>query len=632
MRRLTKFRTSFFPYLLVFAAVAFFFTLPIFHEIQNWGIQDWDQHLFYHAVPRVTLLEYGQIPLWNPYYVGGTVLLANPQSRVLAPSFGLILLFGEVVGIKLEIWLHLVIGLAGVYVLARFYRLSRAAALLSAFVFMLNSMYALNLTVGMTWFLSVAYLPWAFLFYQKALANWRYGLLSSLFLVLIFFGGGAYPLSITLLFFVVYGAFLVLLREQNPGQMLRLLAIIFVFTLCLGAVKFFPAIEFLRQHPRRLYDYSGFSLSSLATSLLGREQSLDAVVQLPLEQAGFLYGMTGAMDENGMYIGLLPFVLFLIGLARLRDKRGLLLFACSLVFLWISLGNRPRLELWSWLHLLPVYDSMRIAQRFRIVFMLCLALLAGFGFQWVIDSLKRRLGQPAYARFFTAAVLLLVLADLWAVNARIFRDAFPVPPLAVSKSETFYQIWEMPAYDQNGWVTPAEAEANPLVRYNPYGIHSSYGALYPSFLANLGTINGYETAEVPRGAAPITAGDYRGEAYLSHTTGSAVFTGWTPNRVVVRVAPAGEGYLVLNQNYYSGWHVRGAVGQAVENFDGRLAVRVAPGDRQVELWYMPASFVTGLGVTLVTGILSLLFIFYPPYRGRAAPRPISAGVSLAEKS
>ncbi|HLF66373.1 MAG TPA: hypothetical protein VI522_02025, partial [Gammaproteobacteria bacterium] len=293
-----RFRSQLFLGLL-FGIIALLYTLPIFKDINNWGIQDWDQHLFYHGVPRTTLLEYGQLPLWNPYYVGGTVMLANPQSRVLSPSFLLILLFGPVAGLKVDIWLHLFIGLPGTYLLARHYQLGRAAALVSAFVFNLSSIYALNLTVGMTWFMSVMYLPWAFLFYLKALQNWRYAPVSGLFLVLMFFGGGAYPLSITLLFLGVYALLLAFLRIYPIRQLALVLTIIVLVTLCLGAIKFLPAIEFQRQHPRTVYDYSGYSLNGLRYALLNRRQTLDAIANLPIEQRGFMDGVTGGMDENG---------------------------------------------------------------------------------------------------------------------------------------------------------------------------------------------------------------------------------------------------------------------------------------------------------------------------------------------
>ena len=91
---------------------------PIFFQVQNWGISDWDLHLFYHEVPRISVLGYGQVPLWNPYACGGSVMLANPQSRFMTPFFALHLMFGAVVGIKLEILLHLVLGIFGTYLAA----------------------------------------------------------------------------------------------------------------------------------------------------------------------------------------------------------------------------------------------------------------------------------------------------------------------------------------------------------------------------------------------------------------------------------------------------------------------------------------------------------------------------------
>ena len=43
--------------LLLFCTLAVIFTSPILARFDNWGIQDWDQHLFYQAVPRDTLLR-----------------------------------------------------------------------------------------------------------------------------------------------------------------------------------------------------------------------------------------------------------------------------------------------------------------------------------------------------------------------------------------------------------------------------------------------------------------------------------------------------------------------------------------------------------------------------------------------
>jgi hypothetical protein len=577
--------------ILFFAVIAFIFTLPIFFQLSNWGILDWDQHLFYHAVPRVSLLEYGQFPLWNPYYCGGTVLLANPQSRLLSPSFLLILLFGEVVGIKIDIWLHLVIGLLGTYALARHYQLASSFAMMASFVFMLSSMYALNLTVGMTWFLSVAYLPWVFLFCLKAFQNWRYALASGLGLALMFFGGGAYPLSITILFLAVYSLILASFKEYTLVRVATLLAATLVFAVCIGAIKFFPAIEFLQAQPRRIYDYSGFSLNSLQFSLLSRDQTLGAIANLPLEKPGFIDGVTGGMDENGMYIGIIPLGLSLIGIG-LHDKRRMFLALCLVVFLWLSFGNRSRpVELWTPLHLLPVYDSMRIAQRFRIVFMLCLSILAGFGLSTVDHCVTRIVPRPALTRFFTPAVLLIVLADLWMVNSPVLKEAFPISPLQTTRNDAFQQVWNISAYEKTGvqdWLP--------------------YSALYPALLSNVGVIDCYETANVPRNAIPASSANYKGEAYLLGTEGTARISDWSPNRFTVDVEASGEGFLVLNQNYYPGWRLEGDRGGQVEEKDGLLAVKVAPPDRRLVLYYLPSSFIAGLAVTLVSALFGIILV------------------------
>jgi len=164
------------PAVLIACLLAVGFAIPMLRDLDHWGIQDWDFQLHHHAVPRLTILDHGQIPLWNPYNWSGLPMLGHPESRVLAPTFLLTLLFGEVVGIKLEIVLHLALGILGTHLLLRQLGASRLGATTGGVLFMLNSAYPLHLTVGHVWALSFAYLPWAFLFYLKALDDLRYSL------------------------------------------------------------------------------------------------------------------------------------------------------------------------------------------------------------------------------------------------------------------------------------------------------------------------------------------------------------------------------------------------------------------------------------------------------------------------
>ena len=154
----------------------------------------------------------------------------------------------------------------------------------------------------------------------------------------------------------------------------------------------------------------------------------------------------------------------------------------------------------------------------------------------------------------------------------------------------FQQVWNISAYDKNGvqdWLP--------------------YSALYPALLSNVGVIDCYETANVPRNAVPASSADYKGEAYLLGTEGAAQIRNWSPNRVTIDVEAATEGFLVLNQNYYPGWRLEGDRGQ-VQEIDGLLAVKITPSDRRLVLYYLPSSFIAGLAVTLASALLGIILV------------------------
>ena len=111
------------PILVAAAIIAVLFSLPVFAHLDYWGIQDWDAFLFRDSFSRASLLQYGQFPLWNPYSMGGMPHLAQPETNILSLPFLCELLFGVLVGIRINIALHLFIGLTGFYYLGRHYRL-----------------------------------------------------------------------------------------------------------------------------------------------------------------------------------------------------------------------------------------------------------------------------------------------------------------------------------------------------------------------------------------------------------------------------------------------------------------------------------------------------------------------------
>jgi len=154
--------------LAVLAALALIYISPVLADIRNIGVADWDSQFFYHAAPLKTILEYGQFPLWNPYFCGGAPMLASPELSFLSPAYVLVLLFGEVVGVKLVIVLFTVLGMWGMYMLSRTLGLGRVSSLFPPVAYIMSSWYALRITEGHSGFLPFALLPYVVAFYVKS--------------------------------------------------------------------------------------------------------------------------------------------------------------------------------------------------------------------------------------------------------------------------------------------------------------------------------------------------------------------------------------------------------------------------------------------------------------------------------
>ena len=563
-------------------ALTLAFLSPILRHWANWGIEDWDYWAFQHEAMRRTLLGYHQIPSWNPYYCGGTDLLAHPGSRLFALTTPLVLLLGPVAGFKLEFLLYAVAGMLGFHVLGRQLGLDRWSAWLAPIAYFLGPLYALPTTAGMVWFTSVAFLPWAFYFYLRAVAGGFRNLVAcGACLVFMYFGGGAYPLAIS---FTFIGFFSLLgLREIGLARSASIVASLVVLTVLLGAVKLFPSIDFMREFPRRTEQSTGFSVESLGVGLFARDQRLEVASTRfgDLHRGEFLRGISADYDDVGMYVGPLIGALFALGLV-VRGREHWKLATSFLVFLWLSFGDRVPLSPFELLHRLPVFESMRFAERFRLVWLLCALLLAGAGLQWIRASLARRFPGRPYAEIAACAVLAYALVDLYGVTRPIWEAAFPIAPMEFRAMPEFHQIAGLPNYDAHGFVP------------RPFGqtrIYGSWSAHYPALLMNVGGVGCYESAFVPRSPAPIRAKRYRGEVYLTGSTGSVTTMLWSPNRLRFSVRAESPGRLVVNQNYYRGWTARD--GRTVSSQDGLLAVEVGPEDRLIELRYVRRSFVAG---------------------------------------
>lgn len=579
---------------LIFLIISVAYAFYIFRNISYWGRFDWDQFTFWNAVARETIAEYRQFPLWNPYGNGGNILLAHPDSPFLSPLYVFVLIFGSVVGLKLQIIAHVFIGLCGMFLLSLHMKIEKGPAYLSAFVYMLGSFYALHVAEGQMEWLALAFVPWVFLYYLKSFNERK-----SLLLAVLFFGvmlvSGVYVVSIFAAFLSVY-ALLKSVQLRN-GVPVKTLIMVFGGAILLCAVKLFPMLEFMFQNPRFIDEPGGMNLMTLYNALLSRQQAFLNDYVLSWSSA-MKMGLDYQWHEYGAYVGVIPILLFFCGVVRKARERWPLIVT-GLIFLFISMGNESPVNLWKIMHSLPVYSSLHVPSRFIFGFVFSVALLSGWGLMFlekIVSGVKNKTKIPL-GTCVSFSIVAIVLFDLLLVTAPVFKDVFRIVPLKVERNATFRQRYQ----DEN------------FLKYEmikSFPCHLSYSSMYPIFLSNSGILGSYEVVGIKRGdVRTVLDPDYRGEVYLAGDNGKVLVEYFSPNKLIIDVDIQEQDVLVINQNYYPGWRVKkdGKILRAGA-FNGLIADPVLPGRHKITFFYMPLSFLVGLFVS-VSFILSAAMLY-----------------------
>lgn len=514
---------------------------PIVFSGTHLGIQDWDQNFAWNEFVRRSILTYHQFPYWDPYRCGGTAHFANPQITVISIQTLFVLLFGTVTGIKLSLLVHGVIGFLGAYLLARYYSLSRHAAIIAALLFSFNGIVASFLSTGMIPFINYTYSPYVvYCFLRgKERTGW------------LVVGAGVFAFSYlysshVLLLLLVYLAFHAVSETiiyKDVHHVVRFL-IFTALAVLLAAPKLILSLQLMTIFPRYVSDPSGYTLPGFWYFLTSGTQGL-------LSTDTFT-DYTFGVDENSLYIGLLPLLLLIIaGIGIRRYLRTYLPQFLALCFVaLLMMGDMIVPSLFQALKHLPLYASFGVAQRFRLVFILPLVILAGFGFDYATSGRLK-----AYRTLLCILLVSVVFIDLLKVShfnflsrTLIIQDTLPHQP---DRPFTQRAAIDPPSVSYVANTIPADAEHTKA--FLPYSYE------FPEVRNNTGVIQCYDAITGKTFATGTDQEGYRGEWYTLHNTRSVSLVSWTPHAVQIALGPASSDRpdaLILNQNYYPGWHVR----------------------------------------------------------------------------
>lgn len=530
------------------------------------GFRDAQVLWLYEDQARRSVLDFGQLPLWNPDFCGGLPALATPQSRFASPPFLLTLLFGTTRAEPLVVFAMVLLALFGAYRFARSHGARALGATLGAPLFGLMGVFACAPFLGWFGFLGFALLPWVLEGVRRAAKGDQGGVVQVALATAFIVGfGGTYVAPITLVACVVEIA---LLAGARRGRIaLGPLAAAGVLALGASAFRLWPVWEELHRGPRVIAGLSGNGILSLGANLFGTWPILT-------NEVWYLVTVPGAV---------------LASLALLR-RRAWWVLGPVLVWLWLASGNASTPSLYTALRGLPVFSMLRASERFLVPLVLTCAVAASLALSHAVARV--RLGRrPRRAKALLAfAALCLALALPWQLDdfrIAASRRALSAPPEEVQRP--FHQA------RGNRWHA---ASFGPMSR---------------------GSLACWEAYAVPE--SPKLRADAEEEAWLADAgAGTVEATRWSPNALGFRLSLARPARLVVNQNYHRGW--RASVGEVLTD-DGLLAVELPAGTHDVSLRFLPTSAVGGLA----TSGLALLVLAL--WRRRAWTTGARVGLALA---
>ncbi len=376
------------------------------HSIQNYPFR-----LFFARG-----LRQGTFPLWTPDLFCGFPLFAESQANALYPPF--LLLFGLLrpwVAYNLYTVFHFLLAGAGMYALARTFRVSRTGSILAGICYMLAGpvlyhAHHTNIIVAESW-LPVLLLLMELVFRRRSVMPLAGFAAASAMLAL-----GGQP-QYTLYVALVCAIFLVWrlhLTEKETGSAKTTVRFLAAFgaaglvAFLLAAGQLLPLAELVTYSSRSGETFAAPTVNPLSPANL-------ITVLLPhyfgSPGLGSYWGHPGVglYSEVTLFVGTATLLLALTAAFAARTRATFFFLGLGLFAFVFSLGFAGGVyPVLAWL---PVFRTTRFASRFAFVTALCVAMLAGKGF----DIVSERRGEKRVRRAAAVSAILMLLLSIAAI-------------------------------------------------------------------------------------------------------------------------------------------------------------------------------------------------------------------------
>ncbi|MEI6123252.1 MAG: hypothetical protein WCQ95_06435 [Bacteroidota bacterium] len=532
------------------------FIIPLLKICQTSIVRDWGYFNGLSLVVHSSVWHYHVFPIHNPWILGGTDILANPQSRVFSPFMLYDVLFTAPYANLFALITLAIVGSFGFYQLACYLKVSKNMAVLGSIFFLHTTWFTLHFSEGHITFGSFLLLALAFYFIlriQETNFKIYYALLNAFYLL----DGAIYAFIFNNLLLIA--AILFCTHQLRPLRFVKSLLVqwktvllsITIF-LCLASAKLLPFL-WLHQSRVPILEFISVPLKYLVHCLFNPFQDMQKLIPGINISIGF--------HEVGVYVGILATLLVVAYLIRVRKTQHIPYLLLLGFFFWVASGFLATTNPWLLFQKIPVVNNAHVQTRLFIISFLIFALLLTFA----LDYFRTRFRSL----FFWPVVVFLVVESLFVSNYPFYRvysfDSSTCP------TATFGQMISSTTIQKT--VTNASLD---------WGFEFQH-----YFNTNTGAKITLEPAATQGDIKTVADTDYRGEIYVSKGRGKVQLLSYTPGKICINYALDTLSEIELNTNYLLGWKTNNKNIKITQN-RGLLTLTPSNLVGQAELVYQPA--------------------------------------------
>lgn len=364
----------------------------------------------------------GQVPLWNPYINGGQPLLANAQTAIFSPFTLLSLFFPLYASFAVTALLCLFVAGISTFLLAQEIGIGKYGALAAMITFTFSG--PLIVWPGHPHTQAIAWLPALLFLTERAFTRQSklYVIATGVVVGAQFLAGHPETSFHVMLVWLGYSLYRMISLQGwrlsrstvNLGIKTAAAAII---GLMISAVQLLPFLEFIQRSAILSARANKLEPSLLSTLFLDWHNWPTAITALlpqffgtPLNDS-YWYPYSN-YNEQTLYAGVLPFALAVVSVTWIFKRRGSAIKEMSsqpilffLALAMLSLGIALHFPLFNLINRLPIFD-LATNDRLRNVYVLAVAILAGFGVDQVIGTVSP---QPEGGDRYTLRVMTSIL-------------------------------------------------------------------------------------------------------------------------------------------------------------------------------------------------------------------------------